>query len=130
MFVDPTNDYVSFQNTMLLYFLYNNFCYKMELILYPQIKKLHNQPDPKIPAQHFLNPTRRENCDGNEVCSLLPVGQKYHREEILLLQGDSFIFFSLQKNIMLLKKICPVGIVFIIKENWRGISTLHSLAQF
>jgi hypothetical protein len=45
--------------------------------------------------------------------------------------GRGFIhFFYLQKNIMLLKKICPVGIVFIIKENWRGISTLHSLAQF
>ena len=27
-----------------------------------------------------------------------------------------------------LKKICPLGTVFIIKENWRGISTLHSLA--
>ena len=70
---------------------------------------LHNPPDPKIPAQHFLNPTRRENCDGNEVCSLLPVGQKRHREEILLLQGDSFIFFFFTKEHHAFKKDLSCG---------------------
>ena len=50
-------------------------------------------------------------------------------EDNCIIQHCNFNFFYLgHRGFVWLKKICPLGTVFIIKENWRGISTLHSLA--
>ena len=54
------------------------------------------------------------------LCSL---GEKIRQDTA----GRGF-FFLYKRTSCFLKKIRPLGIVFIIKENWRGISTLHSLA--
>ena len=65
----------------------------------------------------------RRETDGNEVCASLP------RREDMPRYCWKGIFFLYKRTSCFLKKICPLGIVFIIKENWRGISTLHSLRR-